>query len=83
MRRSAGLLIPRTIIFSYYAFWIALVWFVLRRYPGLAEYFPVGGISELVVAQVGEEVRLYTRDLQDSAILNRARSTTALAEQVG
>jgi hypothetical protein len=36
-----------TIIFSYYAFWIGLTWFVLRRFPGLGEYFPVGGISEL------------------------------------
>lgn len=47
MRRSASLLIPLSLILVYYAFWIALVAFLLRRYPGMAEYLPLGGISEL------------------------------------
>ena len=47
MRRSASLMIPLSLILVYYAFWVALVVFLLRRYPGLAEYLPIGGISEL------------------------------------
>jgi len=50
MRRSAGLLIPITIILAYYVFWVGLAWFAMRRFPALAEYFPVGGISELADA---------------------------------
>jgi len=61
MRRSAGLLIPITIIFSYYAFWIGLTWFVLRRFPGLGEYFPVGGISELAEANFETFEPVYSR----------------------
>jgi len=61
MRRSAGLLIPMTIIFSYYIFWIGLTWFVLRRYPGLTEYFPVGGISELADASYDTFEPVYSR----------------------
>ena len=33
MRRSAGLLIPITIIISYYAFWTGLTWLLLHHYP--------------------------------------------------
>jgi hypothetical protein len=47
MRRSAGLLIPITIIIAYYVFWVCLTWLAMRQFPGLAEYFPIGGISEL------------------------------------
>ena len=61
MRRSAGLLIPITIIFSYYAFWIGLTWFVLRRFPGLGEYIPVGGISELAEANFETFEPVYSR----------------------
>lgn len=61
MRRSAGLLIPITIIFSYYAFWIGVTWFLLRRYPGLSEYFPVGGISELAAADFDSFEPVYSR----------------------
>lgn len=61
MRRSAGLLIPITIIFSYYIFWIAVAWFVMRRFPGLGEYFPVGGISELAEANIDTFEPVYSR----------------------
>ena len=61
MRRSAGLLIPITIIFSYYAFWIGVTWFVLRQFPGLGEYFPVGGISELAEANFDTFEPVYSR----------------------
>jgi hypothetical protein len=61
MRRSAGLLIPMTIIFSYYIFLIGVTWFVLRRFPGLGEYFPVGGISELAAANIDTFEPVYSR----------------------
>jgi len=50
MRRSASLLIPMTLILVYYALWVAAVWFLLKRYPGLAEYVPFGRISELAAS---------------------------------
>ena len=52
MRRSASLIIPMTLILVYYAFWAALVVFLLRRYPGLGEYLPIGGIRDLQGANV-------------------------------
>ena len=61
MRRSAGLLIPITIILAYYVFWVGLAWLVLRRFPGLAEYFPVGGISELADAGYDTFEPVYSR----------------------
>ncbi len=61
MRRSAGLLIPITIILAYYVFWIGLAWFALRRFPALAEYFPVGGISELADAGYDTFEPVYSR----------------------
>ena len=47
MRKSGGLLIPLTLIVTYYAFWIGLTWYLLSRYPALNEYLPIGGISYL------------------------------------
>lgn len=47
MRKSAGLALPMTIIVLYYLFWLAATAFFLSRYPGLAEYLPLGGVSEL------------------------------------
>ena len=61
MRRSAGLLIPITIILFYYAFWFALGWFVLHRFPALAEYLPVGGISELAESNLESFEPVYSR----------------------
>ena len=61
MRRSAGLLIPITIIICYYAFWIGATWFVLRRFPALAEYLPVGGITELAEADFDTFEPVYSR----------------------
>ena len=50
MRRSGRLLIPLTLILIYYVFWIGLTWFLLKRYPGLSAYFPIGGLNQLVAA---------------------------------
>lgn len=61
MRRSAGLLIPITIIVGYYAFWIAAAWFIIRRFPGLAEYLPIGGVTELAEADIDTFEPVYSR----------------------
>ena len=47
MRRSASLLIPLTMILMYYAFWVVAVMYLVRRFPGLDHYLPLGGISDL------------------------------------
>jgi len=61
MRRSAGLLIPITIICFYYAFWIGVTWVLLRRFPGLNEYLPVGGLSELAESNLESFEPVYSR----------------------
>lgn len=61
MRRSAGLLIPITIICFYYAFWIGVTWFLLRRFPALSEYLPVGGVSELAESNLESFEPVYSR----------------------
>lgn len=48
MRKSAGLLIPLTLILMYYVFWIGGGVFLLVTFPLLQEVFPVGGISYLI-----------------------------------
>jgi len=53
MRKSGGLLIPLSIILAYYAILVFGMIFLLRQFPGLAIYFPSGGVAEL--AQIGGE----------------------------
>jgi hypothetical protein len=60
MRRSASLLIPLTLILMYYAFWAGLTVFLAGRYPGLAAYFPVGGIDDLPGANIDSFEPVYT-----------------------
>jgi hypothetical protein len=54
-------MIPLTLIIFYYAFWVVLILFLLRRFPGLAVYLPLGGISELVASDPGTFEPIYTR----------------------
>ena len=60
MRRSARLLIPLSLIIVYYAFWVAAVIFLLRRFPGLGEYLPLGGVSDLASERVESFEPVYT-----------------------
>ncbi len=60
MRRSASLMIPLSLILLYYGFWIALTWWLLRRFPALAEYVPIGGISALASANMESFEPVYT-----------------------
>lgn len=47
MRKGANFLFPVTLITLYYVFWAAVMMFLLVRFPGIRDFFPVGGISEL------------------------------------
>ena len=47
MRKSANLLIPISLITSYFIFWVALMLWVSATFPSLREYLPIGGIGEL------------------------------------
>ena len=60
MRRSGSLLIPLTLIVMYYAFWVALVVFAVRRYPALAEYLPIGGVDDLAASNQETFEPVYT-----------------------
>ena len=60
MRRSGGLLIPLTLIVIYYAFWVGLVMFVLRRYPAVAQYIPIGGVDALAASNATSFEPVYT-----------------------
>ncbi len=60
MRKSASLLIPLTLILAYYAFWVALTWWLLGRYPAFSEYLPLGGIGELASSNMETFEPVYT-----------------------
>jgi hypothetical protein len=60
MRRSASLLIPMTIILIYYGVWVGLAYYLLTRYPALAEYLPFGGIDDLPGANIDSFEPVYT-----------------------
>lgn len=60
VRKSASLLIPLTLIAMYYALWIVFISFLLRTFPGLAEYFPIGGVDELAASNDGTFEPVYT-----------------------
>lgn len=60
MRRSASLLIPLTLIFMYYGFWIGVVTFTMRRFPQLAEYLPFGGVGDLASTNIDSFEPVYT-----------------------
>ncbi len=48
MRKAASFLIPLTLITVYYAFWVGLMAFLLDRVPVINDFFPVGGLGDLV-----------------------------------
>ena len=60
MRKSGGLLIPLTLILFYYAAWVVLVAFLLRKFPGLTEFMPIGGIAELASSNTDSFEPVYT-----------------------
>lgn len=61
MRRSASLLIPLTLILMYYGFWFGVALLLVARYPGLADYLPLGGIADLAASSNAESFEpIYT-----------------------
>ncbi|MCH7821061.1 MAG: DUF4956 domain-containing protein [Proteobacteria bacterium] len=48
MRKSGGLLVPLTLIVAYYGFWVGAIALLLAFFPLLHEFFPIGGIGDLV-----------------------------------
>jgi len=60
MRRSASLLIPMTLILAYYGFWFGATFLVVRRYPGFAEYLPLGGVGDLAASNTDSFEPVYT-----------------------
>ncbi len=60
MRKSIGLAIPMTVIILYYLFWIAIALFVHTRYPTIANYLPLGGISDLMSDSLDSLEPVYT-----------------------
>ena len=47
MRKAASFLIPVTLITLYYAAFVAIFALLLIKFPGLRDYFPIGGIGDL------------------------------------
>ena len=60
MRRSAGLMIPLTLILMYYGVWFGAVIFLVSQFPALEEYLPLGGISDLVATRTDSFEPIYT-----------------------
>ena len=52
MRRSAGLVIPLTIILLYYGFWVGTMVYLSFRFPAILEYLPIGGIGYLASVNI-------------------------------
>ncbi len=49
-----------TLITMYYAFWAGLMVFLLRKFPAIQDFFPIGGISELADAGGGDFEAIYS-----------------------
>ncbi len=60
MRRAASFLIPITLITLYYAFWAGLMTFLLRKFPAIQDFFPIGGISALADVESGSFEPVYS-----------------------
>ncbi len=67
MRQAAGILIPLTLITLYYVFWSGLLAFVLVRYPGMREFFPVGGLGDLAGADTTSFEPVYS-NVEDTVL---------------
>lgn len=78
MRKSGGLAIPLSLIVVYYGFWIATTWYLLSRYPGLNEYFPIGGIGYLASSNVDSFEPIYS-SVDDTVLSPRAPLQLLLA----
>ena len=80
MRKSGGLAIPLTLIIMYYGFWIGLMWYLLSTYPGLNQYFPIGGVEFLAEMVLGgfNTVMNNWLNIPDYPVKDRLAQTAAL-----
>jgi len=78
LRKSGGLLIPLTLIVMYYGFWIGTTWYLLSRYPTLAEYLPLGGIGDLAAMNVDTFEPIYS-SVDDTVLSPHGPMQLALA----
>ena len=81
MRKSGGLLIPLTIILMYYGIWIAVVVFLVNKFPGLGEYMPIGGIDDLASSNLDSFEPVYTS--VERTILSSTGPVSLLLGRVG
>ena len=81
MRKSGGLLIPLTIILLYYGAWVAIVWFLLDTFPGLAVYMPIGGVDELASSNLDSFEPVYTS--MERTILSPTGAVSLLLASIG
>jgi hypothetical protein len=77
MRKAANFLIPMTLITMYYAFWAGLMAFLLARFPGIVDFFPIGGIGEL--AGGGESFEPVYSSLEETVLAPEAAIKLAFA----
>lgn len=78
MRKSGSLLIPLTLIAIYYGFWMGLMMYLLSRYPGLRQYFPIGGVDYLASMNVESFEPVYS-SVRDTVFSSHGPLRLALA----
>ncbi len=71
MRKSGSLLIPLTLIVLYYGFWVAVMMFLLSRYPMLRQFFPIGGVDYLASIKVDTFEPVYS-SVKDTVLTSHA-----------
>jgi hypothetical protein len=50
-----------TLILMYYVFWVAIAAWVVIEFPGLDQYFPIGGIEDLAASNLDTFEPVYSR----------------------
>jgi hypothetical protein len=78
MRKSGSLLIPFTLILTYYGFWLWLAVFLISRYPMLRDFFPIGGIDALASMNVDTFEPVYST-VEDTVLAKHGPLRLALA----
>ncbi len=54
-------MIPLSLIVMYYIFWIAVSTWIILRFPGLVDYFPIGGVEDLAASNLDTFEPVYSR----------------------
>lgn len=78
MRKSTNFLLPVSMIALYYTFWAALMTFLLVRFPGIRDFFPVGGLGDLA-GKVDNPFAPVYPDVADAVLTRQAPLRLAIA----